>query len=90
MRPTVYSSPGVGVEESIYNKSTLYTSASVYKEWEDPQEWDENDIPPDNSLQKIPVDSVGWKMSAAVEERPGTMGVDSVGWGMSFKLEAIE
>lgn len=79
MRPTVYSSPGVGVEESIYSKSTLYTSASIYKEWEDPQEYDPEDIPP-YGLGLVPMDSPGWNADASFRQLGQTMNTDSPGW----------
>lgn len=85
MRPTVYNSPGIGAEESLYIKTTIYASATIYKEWEDPQEWDENDVPPNMSLDKVPKDSVGWGMTLDFGADPGAIGTDSVGWGMDLK-----
>lgn len=85
MRPTVYNSPGIGTEESLYIKTTIYASATIYKEWEDPQEWDENDVPPNMSLDKVPKDSVGWGMNLDFGADPGAFGNDPVGWGMDLK-----
>ena len=59
-RPTVYSAPDVGEQETIYSRSTIYASATVYREFVDPNEYDPNDIPPDNSLQLVPLDRNAW------------------------------
>lgn len=59
-RPTVYSAPDVGEQETLYLRSTIYASATIYREFVDPNEYDPNDIPPDNSLQLVPLDRDVW------------------------------
>lgn len=59
-RPTVYSAPGVGEQETLYSRSTIGASATVYREFVDPNEYDPNDIPPDNSLQLVPLNRNVW------------------------------
>ena len=85
MHPTVYAYPGIGAEETLYIKPTIYTSSTIYREFVDPQEYDPEDIPPDG-LGLVPMDSPGWNADASFRQLGQTMNTDSPGWDFEITI----